>query len=42
MVKDGRKKEFKKRKKDRKEEGIQGERRKGKKKSLLLALNWSG
>ena len=33
----------KKRKKDRKEEGIQGERRKQtNKKSLLLALNWSG
>ena len=31
----------KKRKKDRKEEGIQGERTK-EKKSLLLALNWSG
>ena len=37
----------KKRKKDRKEEGIQGERRKESKKEkkregLLLALNWSG
>ena len=32
MVKDRRKKEYKKRKKDRKEEGIQGERRKEKKK----------
>ena len=33
----------KKRKKDRKEEGIQVERRKNKEKiSLLLALNWSG
>ena len=35
------------RKKDRKEEGIQGERRKEKRKKikkegLLLALNWSG
>ena len=39
-VKDGRKKEYKKRKKDRKEEGIWGERMKEKK--SLLALNWSG
>ena len=38
-VKDGRKKEYKKRKQDIKEEGIHGERRKGKKKCLLLALN---
>ena len=38
-VKDGRKKEYKKRQKDRNEEGIQRERRKGKKKCLLLALN---
>ena len=40
-VKDGRKKEFKKSKKDRKEERIQGVSRK-EKNSLLLALNRSG
>ena len=40
-VKDGRKKELKKIMKDRKVEGIQGERRK-QKKNLLLALNRSG